>query len=102
MPPFWYSANSRGSLAVRSLLEVELDRELDDAVAQLLGSNAELVVGQLAARAVEVQVEVVGAVAEAPQRVVHEVVRREAELQFPGLAELEVLEQREVAIEERW
>ena len=90
----------RARYATRSLLlEVELDRELDDAMAQLLGGDTELVVGKLAGRAVEIKVEVVGAVAEAPQRVVHKVIRREAQLQLPGLAELEVFEQRQVAVE---
>src|SRR5215471_16967812 len=80
-------------------LEVVFQRKLDDAVAELQGGHAEVRVAiRRAAAVIEVEaVRTVTTPAETPERMVHEVVRREAELQFLSLFDLEILEEREVA-----
>src|SRR5215510_8593850 len=80
-------------------LEVVFQRKLDDAVAELQGRHTKVRIAiRRAAAVIEVEaVRTVAAPAETPERMVHEVVRREAELEFLSLFDLEILKEREVA-----
>src|SRR5262252_3568594 len=85
-------------------LEVVFQRKLDDAIAELQGGHAEVRVAiRRAATVIEVEaVRTVTTPAETPERMVHEIVRRETELKFLSLFDLEILEERQVACPKPW
>src|ERR1035438_5284203 len=78
--------------------EVELSRDLDNAVALLLGYGAEQGRVDLAGTPIETEIQV--AVVERPQRVIQEIGAIEPELELFRLLNLEVLEETQVGIEE--
>src|SRR5215469_1862657 len=89
------------SQALRPLdnLEVVFQCKLDDAVAKLQGRHAEV---RIAVRRAPIVIEIetvrpIAASAETPNWMVHEVVRREAELELLALLDLEILEKGQVA-----
>jgi hypothetical protein len=78
--------------------EDELDRHLDDSVALLKRGLAEDRVILLQCGRIEAKTHVPSV--ERPQRMVQEVVPIEAELERPRLSDLEVLEKRQIGVEE--
>src|ERR1022692_185143 len=78
--------------------EVKLSRDLDNAVALLLGYGAEQGRVDLAGTPIETEIQV--AVVERPQRVIQEIGAIEPELELFRLLNLEVLEETQVGIEE--
>jgi len=77
---------------LKSRSEVEFDRELYDTVALLVRGSAEQRSVHRTCAAIEAERQVLPAI-EGPQRMVQEVISVDTELQLPGFAELEVLEQ---------
>src|SRR5215472_4442624 len=78
--------------------EKELDRELHDTAALLVGHRSEVRCIQLPGARVEAEIQI--ASIERPQRVIQEVIPVDTELQLLRLRNLEILEEPKIPVEE--
>ena len=100
------AAGSRPSVVRVEVLEAEFDRHLHDAMAGFVIGHSErhTRIGDLVAIRIKVQDQTRVVLDEGTKRVVEEVVARELEAQLLalGASQREVLEQRQVSVEEPW